>query len=185
MAAHYKQGHEHSRDGEGLCSGAAEAAGAATDGVGGAVPGRSGGRRSSRTAGGGGGGEAGPGTFSGAHQSPGRSGGPGRDGSSASGGVVAVCLHPRHRFGAGAGAALPRQCGVPLAVRRGDGEPSPAVGFSHRSRRGAGRAFHAGDRVAGGQGCGAGEPREPGRSAGPGQRRSGQFPARRAAGEAA
>ena len=80
-----------------------------------------------------------------------RAGGAGRDRSAIAGGVVAVCLDPGHRLGAGAGAAVRGERAVPLAVRRGDGEPSPAVGFPHRSRGRAGRAVHAGDRVAGGQ----------------------------------
>ncbi len=86
---------------------------------------------------------------------------------------------------AGVGAALRGQRGFPLAVRRSDGESPPAFGFPHRSRLGAGWTFHAGDRVTGRQASGACKPCEPGRGTGSGQRRSGQFSPRRAAGEAA
>ena len=65
-----------------------------------------------------------------------------------------------------------------MVVRRGDGESSSVVEFPHRSWCGARRAFHAGDCLAGGQGRGAGQPRQPGWGAG--GRRGCQFLLRRA-----
>src|SRR6266542_1510533 len=65
-------------------------------------------------------------------------------------------------------------------MRRGGGESSLAVGFPQRSWRGAGSVVYAGDCLAGGAGCGKGEPGESGRGAGADQCRGGQFPAGRA-----
>ena len=67
--------------------------------------------------------------------------------------LVALWLYASIR-GIGSARELARRCAgeraVSLAVRRGDGESSLAVGLPHRSRRCAGRAVYAGDRVAGG-----------------------------------
>src|SRR5271157_1588241 len=143
-------------------------AGTPANGHGGAVPGRSGGADPPGAPGDGGGGEAGLGTLLRAHPGPRRGGGAGRDRPATAGGVVAVRLHSRHRLGAGVGAAVRGQRGLPLAVRRGGDEPPFAVGLPQRSWRGAGWFVHAGNRLVGGPASGAGEPGEPGRSAGAG-----------------
>src|SRR5208282_3975419 len=75
------------------------------------------------------------------------------------------------------------ECGVPLAVRRGDGESPAAFGFPRRSRSGSGCAVHAGDRVVGGPGTGVGKSSQSGRSAGASERGSGEFSAGRALAE--
>jgi hypothetical protein len=65
-------------------------------------------------------------------------GGARRHRSAVAGGVVVVCLYSRHWIGAGVGAAQRGERGVPLEVRRGDGESPAVVGFSRGPRGGAG-----------------------------------------------
>src|SRR6202041_661528 len=89
----------------------------------------------------------------------GGSGGSRRDRSAVAGGVVVVRVYSRDRIGAGVGAAVRGEGGIPLAVRRGDGESPVAVGFSRRSRCGSGCVIYAGPRVVGGQGTAGGQPR--------------------------
>src|SRR6266511_3603953 len=139
-----------------------------------------GGARASGSHGDGGGGEAGRVTLLRSDSGARGHGRPGCDRSAAVGGFMAVRLHSRNRFGAGVSAALWRERAVPLAMRRSGGESSLAVGFPQRSWRGAGSVVYAGDCLAGGAGCGKGEPGESGRGAGADQCRGGQFPAGRA-----
>src|SRR5712692_428738 len=171
-----------SRSGAGSKGGSEVAeAGAAADGAGAAVHGRFS-RSDARGAdGGSGGGEAGLVRFSRADQSKGRSGGARRDRSGVAGVAVVVRQYSRDWIGAGVGPAVPGERAVSLAVRRGGRESSDAVGFSHRSRRGAGSVADAGNRIAGGQGTGDGEPGESGRRTRAGERGVGKFSARGAA----
>src|ERR671924_93554 len=93
--------------------------------------------------------------------------------------LVALWLYACIR-GIGSARELARRCEESAPFRwlcgGGDGESSPAVGFSHRSGGGAGRVIYAGDRVAGGPATGFGEPHQPGRGAGAGERGGGQLP---------
>jgi hypothetical protein len=165
--------------------GAVAGAGAAADGDGGAVCGRPGVGAASGADGDGTARNPGSDAVFRAHPGARGSGGSGRYRSAVAGGVVVVRVYSGPRIGARVGAALRGERGVPLAVRRGDGESPLAVGFSRRPRRGAGRAVHASDRVAGGPGIGVGEPGEPGRSAGASERGGGEFPPGRALAEVA
>ena len=70
--------------------------------------------------------------------------------------------------GAGAEPAVRRKPAVPVAVRGREHELPHAGRFPCGSCQGAGRIVHAGDRVAGGQEAGEGDPHQPGRHAGAG-----------------